>query len=134
MLMIGLVIFGVASAAAAFATAPRRSRSARGVMGVGGACTMPSTLSVLSNIFPEEERGQAISVWSGVGGTFTAVGPLVGGLLLAHFWWGSVFLVNVPVVIVALVLVARWVPRRATRRRHRSTAGARCCGGARSPR
>jgi len=80
-------------------------------MGVGGACTMPSTLSVLGNIFPEDERGRAISVWSGVASVATAVGPVVGGLLLARFWWGSVFLVNVPVVIVALVLTARWVPR-----------------------
>jgi MFS family permease len=111
MLMIGLVIFGVASAAAAFATSAAALTIARGVMGVGGAATMPSTLSVLSNIFPEQERGRAISIWSGVGGTFTAVGPLVGGLLLSRFWWGSVFLVNVPVVIVALILVARWVPR-----------------------
>jgi MFS family permease len=68
-------------------------------------------LSVLGNIFPEHERGRAISVWSGVAGLMTAVGPVVGGLLLAHFWWGSVFLVNVPVVVVALVLVGRWVPR-----------------------
>jgi MFS family permease len=111
MLLVGLVIFGAASAAAAFATSATGLTIARGVMGVGGAATMPSTLSVLGNIFPEEERGRAIAIWSGVGGTFTAVGPLVGGLLLAHFWWGSVFLVNVPVVIVALVLVARWVPR-----------------------
>jgi len=111
MLMIGLVIFGTASAAAAFATTAEGLTIARGVMGVGGAATMPSTLSVLGNIFPEQERGRAIAIWSGVGGTFTAVGPLVGGILLAHFWWGSVFLVNVPVVIVCLVLVARWVPR-----------------------
>jgi MFS family permease len=111
MLMIGLVIFGAASAAAAFAPSAAWLTIARGVMGVGGACTMPSTLSILGNIFPEEERGRAISIWSGVGGTFTAFGPIVGGLLLAHFWWGSVFLVNVPVVIVALFLVARWVPR-----------------------
>jgi MFS family permease len=111
MLMIGLVIFGVASAAAAFASTATELTIARGLMGVGGAATMPSTLSVLGNIFPEAERGRAISIWSGVGGTFTAVGPLVGGLLLSRFWWGSVFLVNVPVVIVALVLVARWVPR-----------------------
>jgi len=111
MLMVGLVIFGAASAAAAFATTAEGLTVARGVMGVGGAATMPSTLSVLGNIFPEGERGRAIAIWSGVGGTFTAVGPLVGGILLAHFWWGSVFLVNVPVVIVCLVLVARWVPR-----------------------
>jgi MFS family permease len=111
LLMLGLVIFGTASAVAAFADTAVQLSIARGVMGIGGACTMPSTLSVLGNIFPEEERGRAIAVWSGVGGTFTAVGPVVGGLLLAHFWWGSVFLVNVPVVIVTLVLAARWVPR-----------------------
>ncbi len=111
LLMIGLLIFGIASAAAAFATTAAWLAIARGAMGVGGACTMPSTLSVLGNIFPEHERGKAISVWSGVAGLMTAVGPVIGGLLLARFWWGSVFLVNVPVVIVALVLVARWVPR-----------------------
>jgi MFS family permease len=111
MLMIGLVIFGAASAAAAFASTPAQLSIARGIMGVGGACTMPSTLSVLGNIFPAEERGRAIAVWSGVGGTFTAIGPVIGGLLLSRFWWGSVFLVNVPVVIVTLVLCARWVPR-----------------------
>jgi len=111
LLMLGLVIFGVSSVAAAFATSTVALVVARGCMGVGGACTMPSTLSVLGNIFPEEERGKAISVWSGVAGLATAVGPVVGGLLLAHYWWGSVFLVNVPVVIVALVLTARWVPR-----------------------
>jgi len=111
LLMLGLAIFGVASVAAAFATSTPGRVVARGCMGVGGACTMPSTLSVLGNIFPEDERGRAISVWSGVAGLATAVGPVVGGLLLARFWWGSVFLVNVPVVIVALVLAARWVPR-----------------------
>lgn len=111
LLMLGLVIFGVSSVAAAFATTTLWLVIARGCMGVGGACTMPSTLSVLGNIFPEHERGKAISVWSGVAGLATAVGPVVGGLLLARFWWGSVFLVNVPVVLVALVLVARWAPR-----------------------
>jgi MFS family permease len=111
LLLIGLVIFGVASVVAAFATTATGLAVARGAMGIGGACTMPSTLSLLGNIFPEHERGKAISVWSGVAGLMTAVGPVVGGVLLAHFWWGSVFLVNVPVVLVALVLVARWVPR-----------------------
>jgi MFS family permease len=111
LLMLGLVIFGAASVAAAFATTATALAVARGVMGVGGACTMPSTLSVLGNIFPAQERGRAIAIWSGVGGTATAIGPVVGGLLLAHFWWGSVFLVNVPVVLVTLVLAAKWVPR-----------------------
>jgi MFS family permease len=111
LMMLGLAIFGAASVAAAFATTATALAVARGVMGVGGACTMPSTLSVLGNIFPEEERGKAIAVWSGVAGIATAVGPVVGGLLLARFWWGSVFLVNVPLVLVTLVLTARWVPR-----------------------
>jgi DHA2 family multidrug resistance protein-like MFS transporter len=111
LLMLGLVIFGAASVAAAFATSAAGLAVARGVMGIGGACTMPSTLSVLGNIFPEQERGRAIAVWSGVAGIATAVGPVVGGLLLARFWWGSVFLVNVPIVLLALVLTARWVPR-----------------------
>ena len=111
LLMIGLVIFGAASIGAAFATTTAALVVARGVMGIGGACTMPSTLSVLGNIFPDEERGKAIAVWSGVAGIATAIGPVVGGLLLARYWWGSVFLVNVPVVLVALVLTALWVPR-----------------------
>jgi MFS family permease len=79
-------------------------------MGIGGACAMPATLSTIGNVFPEEERGQAIAVWSGVAGIATAAGPVIGGLLLARFWWGSVFLVNVPVVLVTLVLAAMWVP------------------------
>jgi MFS family permease len=111
LLMIGLVIFGVASGMAAFAGSALALTIARGAMGVGGACTMPSTLSVLGNIFPEHERGRAISVWSGVAGVASAAGPIAGGLLLAHFWWGSVFLVNVPVAATVLVLTAVWVPR-----------------------
>ena len=101
-------------------------------MGVGGACTMPSTLSILGNIFPEHERGRAISSWSAVAGTVTAVGPIAGGLLLAHFWWGSVFLVNVPIAWWSIVLARCGCRGRTTRRRRRSTGGARCCGGARS--
>jgi MFS family permease len=110
MLMIGLTIFGAASVAAAFADSATALVVARGVMGVGGACAMPATLSTIGNVFPEEERGQAIAVWSGVAGIATAAGPVIGGLLLARFWWGSVFLVNVPVVVVTLVLAAWWVP------------------------
>ena len=110
MLMIGLAIFGVASAAAAFAESAAALAVARGVMGFGGACAMPATLSTIGNVFPEEERGRAIAVWSGVAGIATAAGPVIGGLLLARFWWGSVFLVNVPVVLVTLLLAAFWVP------------------------
>lgn len=111
LLMIGLVIFGLASGAAALTTTAAALAVARGAMGVGGACMMPSTLSILGNLFPDHERGRAIAIWSGTASIATAVGPVLGGLLLARFWWGSVFLVNVPVVVVALVLTARWVPR-----------------------
>ena len=72
-------------------------------MGVGGACTMPATLSVLGNVFHEDERGRAIAIWSGVAGVASAAGPIAGGLLLARFWWGSIFLVNVPLAAVAIV-------------------------------
>ena len=73
-------------------------------MGIGGALIMPSTLSILTNVFPAEERGRAIGIWAGVvRPRHRASGPIVGGWLLEHFWWGSVFLVNVPVVIVALI-------------------------------
>jgi MFS family permease len=110
MLMIGLAVFGVASAAAAFAPTTTMLVLARGAMGVGGACAMPATLSTIGNVFPGQERGKAISVWAGVAGLATAAGPVIGGLLLARFWWGSVFLVNVPVVLVTLALTWRWVP------------------------
>ena len=79
-------------------------------MGIGGALIMPATLSILTNVFPAEERGRAIGIWAGVSGLGIAIGPIVGGWLLSHFWWGSVFLVNVPVVIVALVAGRMIVP------------------------
>jgi EmrB/QacA subfamily drug resistance transporter len=109
-LAVGLLIFGTGSVASAFAGTASVLILTRAVMGVGGALIMPSTLSILTNVFPPEERGRAIGIWAGVSGLGIGIGPVVGGWLLAHFWWGSVFLVNVPVVIFALIAGRLIVP------------------------
>jgi EmrB/QacA subfamily drug resistance transporter len=103
-LAIGLVVFGIGSLSATFSTTSTMLALSRAVMGVGAAFIMPATLSLLTNIFRDpRERGRAIGVWAAVAGGGGAIGPVIGGFLLQHFWWGSVFLVNVPVCIVALV-------------------------------
>jgi EmrB/QacA subfamily drug resistance transporter len=84
--------------------------AARGIMGVAAALVMPSTLSILANVFPAHERGRAIAIWAGVAAGGAALGPSLTGLLLEHFWWGSVFLLNVPLVLIALVAGMRVVP------------------------
>jgi MFS family permease len=110
LLLIGLGVFGAASGAAAFATSPVMLSITRGCMGIGGACAMPATLSVLGNVFDEHERGRAIAIWSGVAGVASAAGPIAGGLLLARFWWGSIFLVNVPLAVIAIIATIVLVP------------------------
>ncbi|MFY1676262.1 MULTISPECIES: MFS transporter [unclassified Streptomyces] len=108
-LLLGYALFGVASAAAAVADHPAVLIAARATLGVGGAMIMPATLSILRQVFPDRrERAFAIGVWSAVAAVGAAVGPLLGGFLLEHFWWGSVFLVNVPLMVVSLP-VARLV-------------------------
>ena len=72
-------------------------------MGVAGALIMPSTLSIIVNVFPPHERPKAIAIWASVTGAAGAIGPVASGFLLGHFWYGSVFLVNVPIIVVALV-------------------------------
>ncbi|HLF41156.1 MAG TPA: MFS transporter, partial [Acidimicrobiia bacterium] len=99
----GLVVFGGASVAAAFADSAAGLIVLRAVMGIGAALIMPATLSILTNVFPPGERGRAIAVWAGLAGAGAAIGPVASGFLLEHFWWGSVFLVNVPVIVLALV-------------------------------
>src|SRR4051812_45531293 len=109
-LNLGLVVFGTASAVAAASSSAEMLTAARAVMGIGGALIMPATLSILMNVFPREEHAKAIGVWAAVFGLGVAVGPTGGGLLLEHFAWGSVFLVNVPIAIVALLVGARLIP------------------------
>src|SRR5690348_10136507 len=101
---VGLTIFCAGSAASALATSPSQLIFTRAFMGIGAALIMPATLSLLTNIFTDpRERGRAIGVWAAVAGGGSAIGPLIGGFLLQHFWWGSVFLINVPVTIFAFV-------------------------------
>ncbi len=109
-LNIGLVIFGVASVAAALADSAGTLIVARSFMGIGGALIMPSTLSVITNIFEGPERGRAIAAWAAVAGLGIILGPVIGGWLLEHFWWGSIFLINVFIVVVAIVAGLFLVP------------------------
>jgi EmrB/QacA subfamily drug resistance transporter len=102
-LTIGLMVFGVGSVISAYSGSANVLIASRAVMGIGGALIMPSTLSILTNVFPPAERGRAIAIWAGVSGLGIGLGPIAGGLLLEHFWWGAIFLVNIPVVATALI-------------------------------
>ncbi|MDK0520911.1 MFS transporter [Streptomyces sp. ML-6] len=110
MLLTGLVLFGIGSLAAGFSQSSGQLIAARAGMGVGGALLMTTTLAVVVQIFDDSERVKAIGIWSTVSSLGFAVGPLVGGVMLDHFWWGAIFLINLPVVVLALVAVARLVP------------------------
>lgn len=106
----GLAMFGAMSALTAFAQNPTQLIIFRALMGIGAAAVQPQTLSIIQNVFEPEERGKAIGVWSGAAGMAIALGPITGGALLKYFWWGSVFLVNVPIVILGVVLILIFVP------------------------
>ncbi len=104
LLLIGAAGFGAASAMAAWSTSPEMLIVARLLLGVTGATLMPSTLSLIRNIFPDPtERARAIAIWAAAMGGGAALGPVVGGALLDHFWWGSVFIINLPIMAVLVV-------------------------------
>lgn len=105
-LQLGLLIFGIGTIGGALATDSTQLIAARAVMGLGAAFVMPATLSILTNVFPAHERAKAIAIWAGISGGGAALGPIASGLLLEHYGWNSVFLINLP--IVAFALVAGW--------------------------
>ncbi len=104
LLLIGAAAFGVASVVAAYSTSAEMLVTSRGALGIAGATLMPSTLALISNMFPDpRQRGIAIAVWMSCFMGGTAIGPVIGGVLLQAFWWGSVFLLGVPVMVLLLV-------------------------------
>ncbi|GAA3692233.1 MFS transporter [Nonomuraea antimicrobica] len=109
-MIIGLALFGVASLAATYATSPELLIAARAAMGVGGALIMPSTLSILITVFDEEERRKAMAAWSAVAMLGLIGGPVLGGVLIAWFWWGAVFLINVPIAVLAIIAALILMP------------------------
>lgn len=109
-MIIGLALFGAASVLATVADSPGQLIIARIVMGVGGALVMPSTLSILITVFDEAERPKAIGAWSAVAMVGLVGGPVLGGALIAKFWWGAVFLINVPIALLAIVAALVLMP------------------------
>ncbi|WP_067701899.1 MFS transporter [Erwinia sp. ErVv1] len=110
--MSGLPVFATASLCAAYSPSAEILIASRVFLAVGAAMMMPATLSIVRHVFTNpRERALAIGIWSAVASGAAALGPVIGGVLLAHFWWGSVFLINVPVVLVAIVFAALYIPR-----------------------
>jgi EmrB/QacA subfamily drug resistance transporter len=109
-LQAGLLLFGGASLAVLVVDSANGLIAVRAAMGIGGALIMPATLSIISNVFPREERGKAIGIWAGMASMGIGLGPLMGGLLLEWFDWSSVFLLNVPVAAAAMAAGAWLVP------------------------
>ena len=107
----GLVIFAAGSAWAAYSGSVEMLIAARAGMGIGGAFMMPSTLSLITSIFADAtERQRAIGLWAATTGIGAALGPIVGGVLLTHFWWGSVFLINVPIAVIGFACAIPLIP------------------------
>ncbi|MFF1911288.1 MFS transporter [Streptomyces sp. NPDC058239] len=111
LLLIGAVAFGAVSVLNAYASTPEMMILARALLGVAGATLMPSTLALIRNLFHDpRERSLAIGIWGAMASAGAAVGPVVGGFLLEHFWWGSVFLINLPVMAVLVVVGIKMIP------------------------
>ncbi|MFD4563652.1 MFS transporter [Streptomyces sp. NPDC058467] len=111
LLLVGATAFGVISVLNAYATTPELMILARALLGVAGATLMPATLALIRNIFHDpRERSLAIGIWGATASAGTAVGPVAGGFLLEHFWWGSVFLINLPVMVVLVLVGSRLLP------------------------
>ncbi|MBN3063980.1 MFS transporter [Pectobacterium aquaticum] len=116
----GLVVFGAASLFAAYSPVPSMLIAARALLAVGAAMMMPATLSIIRLTFTDErERALAIGIWAAVASGGAAFGPVMGGILLEYFWWGSVFLINVPVVLLALIMGITVIPHRPGNASHR---------------
>ncbi len=110
-LLSGLAVFGLASAAAAYSGGVDLLIVSRALMGAGAAFIMPATLSLVISIFPDpRERAMAVGIWAATAGLGVALGPVVGGVLLEHFWWGSIFIVNIPLCVLAIVVGRRVIP------------------------
>ncbi|MBU7596937.1 MFS transporter [Streptomyces sp. P38-E01] len=111
LLLIGAVAFGAASLAAAYADGPGELITARALLGLGGATLMPATLALIRNLFRDpRQRATAIAIWSAVLSSGVALGPVISGVLLEHYWWGSVFLINLPAMLTLLALAPFLVP------------------------
>ena len=111
LLLIGSTAFGATSVLCAYAATPEMMIAARALLGVAGATLMPSTLALIRNLFHDpRERSLAVGIWGAMASAGMAVGPVLGGFLLGHFWWGSVFLINLPVMALLVVVGAKVIP------------------------
>ncbi|MEU9593597.1 MFS transporter [Streptomyces sp. NPDC048219] len=110
-LLVGATAFGLISVLNAYASTPELMIVARALLGVAGATLMPATLALIRNLFHDpRERSLAVGIWGATASAGTAVGPIVGGFLLEHFWWGSVFLINLPVMVVLVLVGIKLLP------------------------
>jgi EmrB/QacA subfamily drug resistance transporter len=109
-LLFGMLVFGAGSALCAMSQSSGQLIALRAVMGFGGAFILPATLAIIVNVFERDEQPKAIGIWTSVVGFAIALGPITGGVLLEHFWWGSIFLVNVPIVTAATIAMVAIVP------------------------